>query len=249
VSKREFKSLIVDDESNSRDVLKVLLQKFCPVVKVIGEAENVDEAYKKIVDLKPEVVFLDIQMPGGNGFSLLKRFTEIPFQVIFITSYDKYAIEAIRFSALYYLMKPIEVAHLVEAVEKLEAKESQQKQLLNLMYNEEASGVEKRIAVHNNDTVVFLPLNVVVYLEGEDTYTAIQTVQEKKFVSSKNLGKFEEILEAFPQFLRISKSCIVNLNHVSYYSKGEPCFITLSSKYSFEISRRKKQEFLERMQK
>lgn len=249
--KKQFRSIIVDDESNSRDVMKVLLKKFCPQVKITGEAENIDDAYQQILDSQPDVVFLDIQMPGGNGFSLLQRFAEIPFQVIFITSYDKYAIEAIRFSALYYLMKPIEVSHLIEAVEKLETvalnHEMHKRQLLNLVYNEDAIGIEKRIAVHSNDTVVFLPIHEVIYLEGDDEYTTIQAIKDKKFISSKNLGRFEDILKAFPQFFRISKSHIVNLNHVSHYTKGEHCFLSLLDKYNFEISRRKKQEFLERI--
>jgi len=241
----------VDDEGSSREVLKALLKKFCPTIQITGEACNVDEAYKFITELKPEVVFLDVQMPGGNGFSLLKRFIEIPFQVIFVTSYDKYALDAIRCSALYYLMKPIEVPFLLDAVDKLnsriENRNTQKSQILNLIHNESTPGIEKKIAVHSTDTVVFLPVNEIIYLEGMDEYTSIQTLQGNKFTSSKNLGKFEEMLDSFPQFLRISKSHIVNINYVDHYTKGEPCFITISAKYTFEISRRRKREFLDRI--
>lgn len=248
----QYTCIIIDDEFSSREVLKTLLEKFCPQIKVIGEAENADEAYVKIMDLKPDVIFLDVQMPGGNGFSLLKRFKEIPFQVVFVTSYDQYAIEAIRCSALYYLMKPIQVSFLKEAIERIENKakfNTQNEKIINLLYNEEATGIEKKLAVHNNDTVVFLPINEIVYLEGMDEYTKIHTKNDDKFTSSRNLGKFEEILQLFPQFLRINKSLIINLNFINNYTKGEPCFITLNSVHTFEVSRRKKQEFLERMQK
>lgn len=243
--------LIVDDELNSRGVLKTLLRRFCPQLHILGEAENAEEAYRKITELRPQLVFLDVQMPGGNGFSLLRRFVEVPFQVIFVTSYDQYAIEAIRFSALYYLMKPIEVHYLKEAVSKLISLandgELYQRQIINLLGNEGKPGIEKKLAVHSHDSVVFLSLQEVVFLEAMDEYTGIFTINGERYTSSKNLGKWEEMIAPYEQFFRIGKSFIINLNYIEQYTKGEPCFITVRGNYVFEVSRRKKQEFLRRM--
>jgi two-component system LytT family response regulator len=249
----ELTALIVDDEEDSRSVIRKLLKSFCPQVKVVGEASNITSAYEMILQLSPEVVFLDIQMPGGNGFSLLKKFTKIPFETIFVTSYDKYAIEAIKLSALHYLMKPVEVDDLIEAVERLEntvmQKDLRQEQMINVIFNMDSKELEKRMAVHFNDRVKLLLLSDITHMEGERNYTTIHTVQNEKYNSAKNLGEFEEMLEESPQFFRIGKGCIINLNHVKAYTKGEPCTITLSGDLSFEISRRKKQAFLERFKK
>ncbi len=249
----ELTAIIVDDEEDSRSVLKQLLKSFCPQVKIVGEAANVKSAYEMILEINPKVIFLDIQMPGGNGFSLLKKFDEIPFEVIFVTSYDKYAIEAIKLSALHYLMKPVEVDDLKFAVGRLEKSilknEKHKEQLVNVIFNMEGKELEKRLAVHYHDRVKLLPLSEITHLEGERNYTTINMLNREKFNSSKNLGEFEEILEENPQFFRIGKGCIVNLNHVTSYSKGEPCTLVILGEFNFEISRRKKQEFLEKFRK
>lgn len=248
-----IRALIVDDEPDGRSVIKKLLEKFCPLITIVGEAGNVNDAYEMVIDRKPQVVFLDIQMPGETGFGLLKRFREIPFEVIFVTSYDRYAIEAIKFSALDYLLKPIVVSELQNAIVRLEtiitSEILRQEQLVNVIIHMENPDIEKKVAVHINDTVKLLPLGEITHLLGERNYTSIFTKDGKKYASSKNLGEFEDMLESYGQFLRIGKSCIANLNHVSNYSKGEPCMLFIADKWSFEISRRKKQEVLERLRK
>ncbi|HLP11621.1 MAG TPA: LytTR family DNA-binding domain-containing protein [Flavobacteriales bacterium] len=249
----EIKAILIDDEADSRSVLGKLLASFCPDVKILGEATNVEQAYEKINELKPELIFLDIQMPGGDGFSLLKKFKEIPFDVIFVTSYDQYAIEAIKFSALDYLMKPVEVSDLQTAVKKVQEKKAKKElrnqQLQNLTHNLESSGLEKRLTVHYGDSVKLLSLADIAYFEAERNYTNIFTTKKEKFNSSKNLGEYAEMLEPYTEFLRVNKGCLVNINSINSYSKGEPCIITLNGGQTFEISRRKKQEFLERMKK
>lgn len=248
----QLKVLLVDDEADSRSVLKTLLTEFCPQVTVCGEASNIDTAYELILHHKPQAVFLDIQMPGGNGFALLKKFTEIPFDVVFLTSYDHYAIEAIRFSALDYLLKPIEVEQLKIAVAALERsvqkKQSYSRQVVNVIRHLESNGLEKKVVVHHNDMVVFVPIDEISYLCGERNYTVIRTVKDEKYTSSKNLGEYEEMFSNYTQFYRIGKNCIANLNHVSSYSKGDPCLLFIGNE-SFEISRRKKQGVIERLRK
>jgi two-component system, LytTR family, response regulator len=244
----KLKTLIIDDEPDNRSVLRSLLTLYCPSIEICAEASNAREAYEMIVDHKPHVIFLDIQMPGNNGFSILKKFTEIPFEVVFVTSYDRYAIEAIRFSALDYLLKPVEISELRATVRRIEntieKKQNRQMQLVNLVIGMENENTTKKLAVHQNDSVVFLPLHHITHLEAERNYTWIFTEEKEKYASAKNLGEFEEMFEDYPQFLRISKSHIVNLEHINDYSKGEPCLITVNHHFSFEISRRKKNEIL-----
>jgi two-component system, LytTR family, response regulator len=243
----EIKAILVDDEADNRSVLRNLLKMFCPNIKVMAEASNIDTAYDLIIEQSPQVVFLDIQMPGGYGFNLLKKFKELPFEVIFVTGYDKYALEAIKLSAIHYLMKPVEVADLQEAVKRLEKNVKSKylvQQLENVEYNLDA--VEKKIIIHTNDKVLFLPLKDITHFEGERNYTNIYT-SDKKYISSKNLGEYEEMIEWNKQFYRIGKSCIVNLNCITNYSKGEPCMLTVNEKFTYEISRRKKQELLEKL--
>ncbi len=249
----ELKAIIVDDETDSRNVLKKLLQSFCRDLKIKGEAHNSDSAYQLILTEKPHVVFLDIQMPGGSGFTLLKKFKEISFEVIFVTSYDQYAIDAIKMSALDYLLKPVEVDDLVNAVDKvrqsIEKKRSQQQQIINVVAQIEGKEIDKKIAIHHNDQIILLPLVEITHFADEGNFTVIHVTQEKKYNSSKSLIEFEEMLFNYPGFLRISKKCMVNLHHISGYSKGEPCLLTLTDGNIFEISRRKKQEVLERIKK
>jgi two-component system LytT family response regulator len=248
---KQITAVIIDDEEDSRTVLKTLLNTFHPQVYICGETDNINKGYELIIEQKPQVVFLDIQMPGGNGFDLIKKFAAPQFEVVFITSYDQYAIEAIKFNALDYLLKPIELQELNRVIKKLHSAvlshQTYQLQLVNVISHIENQELEKKIAVHQNDRVVFLPLPNITHLEGERNYTTLHTTDKQKYTSSKNLGEFEEMLEKYPFFFRISKSCLVNLNHISNYTKGEPCTLYVNNDVGFEISRRKKQEFLERI--
>ncbi len=240
-------ALIVDDEKNSREVLKELLHKFCPEVHVAGEAPSADAARKLIQEKKPELVFLDIQMPTGNGFELLKRFDPVPFSVIFVTSFDQFAINAIKFSALDYLLKPVEVHELRAAVQKaMEIKKNIQPVVLNLLNNLD-EGSEKKIAVHAQGHVKFINATSIVCIEGDGAYSAIHTVAEK-VVTSKTLKEIEDFFHD-PSFVRINKSITINTSCVKEYTKGELCIVTLINGNTYEISRRKKQEVLERLKK
>ncbi|HWY09977.1 MAG TPA: LytTR family DNA-binding domain-containing protein [Bacteroidia bacterium] len=246
-----MKVIIIDDEADSITVIKNLLKKFCPNVTILGEAFDITQAYELIIGFEPDAVFLDIQMPGGSGFSLLKKFKEINFGVVFVTSYDTYAIDAIKLSALHYLLKPIEVEDLQEAVKRIEksilGRELQHIQIANAIGNMEE--IEKKIAIHIKDQVMLIRLNEITHLESERNYTNIYTTENKKYTSSKNLGDYEEMLKEHQYFYRANKGCLVNINHISNYSKGEPCIVTIANNYDQEVSRRKKQELLEKLKK
>lgn len=246
-----FTSIIVDDEKNSRIVLKELIKKYCPKVSIIGEADNVEEAYKEIQNKKPDIIFLDIQMPTGNGFTLLQKFDPIPFQIIFVTSHNQYAINAIKFNALDYILKPIDIDELKTAIEKAMVnkrnRNNHQQQIINLVNILDPSTGEKKIFVHEKENVRLINISDVSYIQGEINYSKITTIQNEVFISTKTLKEFEEYFFNQKYFLRMHKSCIVNIHQIKTYSKADPCLIIMTDGKEFEVSRRKKNEFLTRL--
>jgi two-component system LytT family response regulator len=244
-------TIIIDDEEKSRRVLKKLITDFCPGVQVVGEAGNVEDGYRLICSLKPQLVILDIQMPTGSGFSLLEKFTEIPFDIIFVTGFDQYAINAIKFSALDYLLKPVDVKELksamARAVLKARHKEDRQVQIVNLLNNIDPDNLEKRISVHKNEKVMFINISDILYVEADDRYSTITTKQDETYTLAKTLKDFEEFFATSESLMRISRSLMINVDHVTSYTKMEPCIMTMKDGKNFEIPRRKKQEILEKL--
>ena len=249
-----IKCIIVDDESNSRIVLKSLLKKYSHMIDLVGEAQHVEAAYELINVHNPHLVFLDIQMPKANGFSLLGKFEKVPFEVIFVTSYDKYAINAIKFSALDYLLKPVELDELDiavnKAVQQINQKKSAQPQIINLLHSLNNGSDERKIAVHMADSVKLLEEKSIIYIEADGSYCHITINSGERFITSKYLKDFEDYFgNDSNHFVRISKSILLNIKHIERYTKGEPCIIEMSNGKSFEVSRRKKQEVLEKLKK
>lgn len=244
-------ALLVDDEASSRNVLKQLLVKFCPDVTVCGEADNTESAHKLLLEKKPQLLFLDVHMPSGNGFSLLRKFSKIDFEVVFVTSFDQFAIEAIKFNALDYLLKPVEVVDLMAAVRKtikrIDEKQFSSPLVVNLLANLGQEPEEKKIPLHTANNVRFVSIGDIVFFEANGNYTAIETHEGEKFISSKNLKEFEEMLEGEAQFIRVNKSVIVNIKRIASYSKTEPYILTLGKDKEVEISRRKRNEVFERI--
>ena len=248
---KRISAVLVDDEANSRIVLRSLLTNFFPEIEILAEAPNADEAFSIISNFSPQLVFLDIQMPGGDGFSLLKRWEEIPFDVIFVTSFDQFAINAIRFSALDYLLKPVEVSDLRLAISKAfrsaGQKENNKLLLENLKHSVSTDIRERRIAVHVRDKVRLIPVKNIVHLVADSSWCHLSTDDGERYVVSRNLKELEELLADDPHFIRVHKSYIINIRFISEYSKGEPCMITMTDGKIFEASRRKKSEILERV--
>lgn len=244
-------AILVDDEKASRDVLRTLLQKFCPEITIVGEAESSAEAYELVNKLRPALVFLDIQMPVENGFALLRKFEKIFFDVIFVTSFNQYAINAIKFSALDYLLKPVEVADLQfsvkKAVERAKEKADNAPLIINLLDNVGEAEKEKKIPLHVQGKVRFIPVTTIAHLEADSNYTHVFLSSGENILVAKTLSDFEELFSELGDMIRISKSVIVNTVHIDSYSRQEPCIITLRSGKEFEISRRKKQDVLKRM--
>lgn len=239
-------AVIVDDEESSRNVLRILLTKYCPEIKLIGECGDLEDAYTTLNRLKPQLVFLDIRMSGSDTFKLLSRFEQIDFRIIFVTSYNEYAIKAIKYSALDYLLKPIEIDDLKKAVDKAVMQIAEKKnttvEIVHLVQNMEESDENKTIVVHDKGNVNYVRLPEIMYIQSDTNYSIIYLNNNTKLLTSKPLKYFEELLVATNMFLRVHKSYLVNNNFISGYTKKEPHFLVLKNGLEIEISRRKKQE-------
>lgn len=240
---------IVDDERDGRKVLARLLESFCPEVIIVGEADSVTTAKDLIEREKPDLVFLDIQMPGGSGFDLLRKIEDIRFEIVFVTSFDRYAIEAFKFSAIDYLLKPVEVSDLKEAISRakkaIETRSIRDsEQLVYLFQNLSSDEQEKRLALQKGDKVRYVKLSEILHIEADSNYCKITIQSGEQFVHSKTLKHFEDLLSEIRRFFRATKSDIINLDFVKEYSKSEPCIVTLTNDSNIEVSRRKKGELL-----
>ncbi len=242
-----LKAIIVDDEGSSRNSLRQKLANHCPQVNIIAECENGEEGIKSINQLKPDIIFLDVEMPRMNGFTMLQQLEEHQFEIIFITAYDHYAIKAIKYSALDYLVKPVEIEDLKTAVEKAERKRlhntsntALETLLFNLVNKEKE---HHRIAIPSMDGLQFVSTSDIIYLEAHSNYTNFYLVNNKKINVAKTLKDFEEILPA-SIFVRIHHSYIININSIEKYIKGEGGHVLMKNGATLDVARRKKEEFL-----
>jgi two-component system LytT family response regulator len=244
-------AFIVDDEENSRIVLSNLLGDFFHGISIVGQADNAEDAYFLIEKLQPQLVFLDIQMPKADGFSLLKKFSTVPFEIIFVTSFDKFAINAIKFSALDYLLKPVEIPDLKDAVNKaikcIEQKENKNARIINLVNTLDNDFKESRIAVHAGEKVKMLSVQNIIYIEADGRYCNIVMDTNELYVTAKYLKEFEDYLSDRSTFIRVSQSLMINVKYIKEYNKGEPFIIGMLNGKSFEVPRRKKATILERL--
>ncbi|HLA56339.1 MAG TPA: LytTR family DNA-binding domain-containing protein [Flavobacterium sp.] len=243
-------AILVDDEADNRELLANLLQTYFPEIDLQGTAASVEEAHKLVLKTNPQLVFLDIQMPRANGFNLLKKFDPVPFEVIFVTSYDQYAINAIKFNALDYILKPIEIENLQESIKRAVAKIGQNErnslQIVNLLYSLENES-NKRIAVHVSDKVKILNASDVIYIEADGRYCTIVNQDGQKFSTAKILKDFEDYFGQDSSFIRINKSFMANTSFIKNYSKGEPFMVEMVNGTVFEVPRRKKVEILQKL--
>jgi two-component system, LytTR family, response regulator len=239
----KLRAILVDDEESARDVLQNLLLRFCPEVELVAKCENVLVAVDAIKKEKPDLVFLDIEMPNHAGYELVKFFTEINFKIIFVTAYDKYAVRAFEIAAFDYLLKPIDIERLKSAVTRVRQyyNTEQQVQRIALLSNMMETKVLKNIAVTDKGQQHIISIEDIIAIEAQESYCIIHTT-EKKIVASKNLKHFETILESLPQFFRVHKSWIINKKFMEYYSKSE-LTIKLNNGLVTKLSKYKKAEF------
>jgi two-component system, LytTR family, response regulator len=243
-----IKALIVDDEFKARDLLKYYIETHVPQIAELRQAESVDEALEILIAYEPDIVFLDIEMPHRNGFDFLKSLPKIEFDVIFTTAYNQYAIQAIRFSALDYLLKPVDPGELKAAIarffENRMVHAATGDLYQNLVQNIGVRDVrELRIAVPSSEGVQFFMIDDILCLHAEGSYTEIVLKGRKPFIASKILKHFEDLLEN-AQFIRTHKSHLVNQTHIKGMTSDRD-FVILSDDSKVEISRRKKDEVMQ----
>jgi len=242
-----IKVIIVDDELHCQDTLSILLTEYCPGLQIVERCNSGKSALLAIHKHEPELVFLDIEMPGMSGFQLLEHFPIIPFAVIFATSHDQYAIRAIRFSALDYLLKPIDPSELVTAVNKVKNQKylpttEQFTMLLNHIQNPEKAF--HKIAIPTVDGYQLIPAEQVVRCEANDNYTSLYLKNMSRIIASRTLKEIEEQLINFTNFIRVHHSYIVNLNEVSKYIRGEGGYLIMSDGATVNVSRSRKEALL-----
>jgi two-component system, LytTR family, response regulator len=243
-------TLIVDDEQDSRETLRAYIQRYCPQLQIIGECINIEEARASILKEQPQLVFLDIEMPHGNAFDLLEQWGEIDFEVVFVTAFSQYAIQAFNLSAAHYLLKPVDIEALEKAVASVEKSLTQKEKLshANIL-------LENITAPHAQNRKLVLPLlegfevvkmSEVLYCEAEDNFTRFYFIDGRKTLICRHLKFYEEALEDFG-FLRVHRSHLINLDYVKRYLKGKGGSVILENGTEILVSPNKKDELLERI--
>lgn len=246
-----IKAIIVDDELGARESLSKMIEKNCKQLEVIAKADSMLAAFEVITNKQPDLVFLDIEMPNGNAFDLLEKFKEINFNIIFTTAYDHYAIKAIKFSAVDYILKPIDPEELVEAVKRFEKKQNGEpnvldKQFKTLLSNVRPENKLKKVGIPDGDGLIFINLSDIIRCESDGNYTFFILTNGKKIIASRTLGEYEQMFTE-DNFFRIHRSHLINLQHVKKYIKGEGGYVIMADDSQVEVSRRNKNEFLEKL--
>jgi two-component system LytT family response regulator len=242
-----IKAILVDDEANCLNSLNKLISDYCPEVQVDDRCRSGKKALESIEKLKPELVFLDIEMPVMNGFELLEHFKQIPFSVIFTTGYDQYAIKAIRFSALDYLLKPIDPKELVAAVHKVQVQKNppfaeQFRILMDQIQHKETSIA--KIAVPTSEGFELILADQIIRCEADSNYTHLFLKNRTSIVACRTLKEMEEQLHDFNYFLRVHHSYIVNLNEVTKYIRGEGGYLIMADGSTVNVSHSRKDALL-----
>lgn len=237
-----LRAVIIDDEQINVENLTSILGNYCKNVEVVGSTTNSLIGIELIKETKPDLVFLDIEMPHASGIDVLESFTEIDFEVIFVTAYDHYAIKAIKLSALDYLLKPINIFELKNAIEKVEKKHQSQSKNENkhvFLENIKSDQHNKKIALAGSDRVEFMALDSIIRCKGENNYTQFFFKNQKDMLVSKTLKEFENLLSEY-DFLRVHQSHLVNIRHIQSYVKTDGGYLIMSDNSKIMVSRSKK---------
>jgi two-component system LytT family response regulator len=248
MTEKILKAVIVDDETTSRNVLADYLKRFCSGVQVVGEADSVATALPVIRKQSPDIVFLDVEMPRGNGFDLLEQLPDARFDTVFVTAYDHYAIQALNWSASYYLLKPLSIDELKAAVEKIQHQRARSAQTPS-----SAVLMENLMARHARNRKLVLPLidgfevvrlEDIVSCEANDNFTNFHFAGKPRLMICRNLRFYEEILQD-SGFMRVHKSFMINLDHVVKYNKGKGGQVTMTDGSVISVSPQKKEQLME----
>ncbi|MDP4129529.1 MAG: LytTR family DNA-binding domain-containing protein [Bacteroidota bacterium] len=241
-----LKAILVDDELNSLQNLQLKIQEYCPSIRIAAQTQRPEEAIELIRQHKPDVIFLDIEMPRMSGFKMLEQMDDIDFEIIFITAYNHYAINAIRISAFDYLVKPVSIEDLqltVGRLEEFEVKKSRERADILKRNLANPKTQEDQMAVPCNDGLEFIQIKQIIRIESSSNYSKLVLQSGKILLVTRQLKDFEELLEDY-RFYRIHHSHLINLNYIAKYVRGEGGQITMRNGDIIDVSRRKKEVFL-----
>lgn len=242
-----LRTIIIDDEINVRETLASMLKDYCPQAKIIGEAYSVESGISIVRNKIPDLVLLDIKMDDGTGFDLLKAFDPIDFKIIFITAFEKHAIEAFKFSVVDYLLKPVNPEKLANAVQRAEnlaqltfvTQINALKENLNLVDTQ-----NRKIVIKTSEKIYLLNTRNIIHCQSDDYYTIIESVGEEKIIVSKVLKEYDELLSDFG-FFRIHRSHLVNLQHIKHFEKQDGGYVVMSNNHRIPVSSRARVRLLE----
>jgi two-component system, LytTR family, response regulator len=237
-----MKTILIDDERMSLELLTIKLQKIAPELQIVASYQKPEEAIVGIRQHKPDVIFLDIEMPNMNGFDVLDQFEHHDFDVIFTTAYSQYAIDAIRQSAIDFLLKPIREIELSNAIERLK----QKRQAINQPSHAFLQAQFNKIAIPSSKGIVFVPVQNIVRLESDSNYTVFYLTNRQKLIASRTLKDFEALLVP-TGFVRIHRSSMINLTHLQEYIRGEGGTVLMVDGSEIEVSRREKPTLMARI--
>ena len=238
-------AIIVDDMVQAQALLENDLMEYCPQVRIIGKATSVVSAAKLLKEKKPDVVFLDIELEDGSGFDLLEILSEIDFKVIFTTASDQYAIQAFRFAAIDYLLKPLDVDALVDAVQRIPIKDSREK--VNVLLDHWGGRNKNNLVLHSSDEIKVVPIGEVIRCVSENNYTTFYFADGTNFLVSKTLKTYERILQ--DNFLRVHQSHLINLDHIKSYVKSEGGYLMMIDGSMVPVAVRKKNMVIEALER
>lgn len=239
-------AIIVDDEQKSVSTMQKIINDYCRNVQIIGTADNIINASSLILSVKPQLVFLDVEMPYGNGFDLLNSLDEINFEVIFITAYNQYAITAFKYASIDYLLKPVNITQLQDAIVRAEQRITEKTNAQNYVLLKQNLQVEnaneQRIILTDNNEQHLIKINDISYCIADGSYTFIHLVNNKRYYASKNLKEFEDMLPS-DFFFRIHHGHIVNIKHIDKLQKGRSGSVIMRDGKELEIAARRRNDF------
>jgi two-component system, LytTR family, response regulator len=242
-----MKAIIIDDEPHCRNVIERILEKKCPEINIIATCENGIEGLKAILKYKPDVVFLDIEMPLMNGFQMLESLgnEDLDFTLIFTTAYDKFAVKAFKFSAFDYLLKPIDDDELIATVQKLEHRQTPSIQIQALKQNLRLNTPFNKLTIANTRGIRFIELTDIISLEADGNYTTVYLLTGESVLASKTLGYFADLLSDNSLFFRTHKQFIINLSYIKEYLGGDYNSIVMQNNLQVKLARTRRDAFME----
>jgi two-component system LytT family response regulator len=243
-----IRCILIDDEKNALEMMEWLLKTYCPEVDIVAMCNSAEQGIEAIHTYKPDVIFLDIEMPRMNGFDMLEQFDKLFFDVVFCTAYDQFAIKAFKYSALNYLLKPVDPDDLKATVARIEERKSiptrEQFELLMQHIHQPVRTTPQRIALTTGDGMIFVPTTDIIYCEAESNYTKVVLAGGKKIVVSKVLKDIDEALSG-PDFCRVHSSFLINVNRIRKYVRGDGGYLVMDDDTNISISRNRRQEFMD----